>query len=380
MSTVHLTTLTDKNYLIPTIVMMASMKENMAQGSHYHFHLFHSDLTPWDEQVVRRLESAQAPHFTISIRQIRPEDNNFSKVPHGKLGQPALKRLNMPHLLPDIEKVLYMDSDILVLKDLTELYETDIGDNLIAGVKDVCLLFQEDPRFGHFPPNSYICTGVMLMNLKQMRLENTEQRFLDVVPEVVKFWVTTDQDIINYACAGRIFHLHPRYDWITETFNWARNSTLEQYNALHNCNYESRRQLEDDCVIVHIAGTKNRPWKTHNAIYSHQWLYYFHKSPVRNWCLRLTAPALPSPTCSATPPSSNSGELHSKLNGVWTMGICKWIPLFTIRSTWDQKTDRVKKRVKLFGLLPLLSGKGNRVRMHWRLFNFLPIWRTNRDA
>ena len=255
MSTVHLTTLTDKNYLIPTIVMMASMKENMAQGSHYHFHLFHSDLTPWDEQVVRRLESAQAPHFTISIRQIRPEDNNFSKVPHGKLGQPALKRLNMPHLLPDIEKVLYMDSDILVLKDLTELYETDIGDNLIAGVKDVCLLFQEDPRFGHFPPNSYICTGVMLMNLKQMRLENTEQRFLDVVPEVVKFWVTTDQDIINYTCKGDVLILPPKFNILPKYIVSGGYETGLKEGYILQSEYE---QIFNNPVAFHYAGKK--PW------------------------------------------------------------------------------------------------------------------------
>lgn len=59
-------------------------------------------------------------------------------------------------------------------------------------------------------------------------------------------------------------------------------------------------------------------------------------------------------------------------------GFCRWLPVLTIRTSQDKRTGGVRIRAKLFGLFPLISGRGYANRMHWKLFNFIPFWRSEK--
>lgn len=221
------------------------------------------------------------------------------------------------------------------------------------------------------------------MNLAQMRAENTEQRFLDVAPEVAKFCPPGDQNILNYACAGRILHLHPRYDWLTETFSWANNSSLAEYNKLHGSAYESLRELEDDCAIVHIAGQDSRPWKLVNGKYSPQWMAYFQKSPVRKWCLNLDIPSKSDNTLQKQwlqlqeqIKQQKRERYKQRWNYVHRYGFSSFLTILKVRSTWNQETNQLQQYITLFGFIPLFSVKGVPNKRCWRLFHFIPCWKV----
>lgn len=288
MNTIHLTTLTDRNFVIPTIVMMTSAQESMAAGSRYYFHLFHSNLEPWQIKAFQRLVT---PRFTISIRQLQAEDNKFSHLPNcGRHGQPALMRLYLPNLLPEIDKVIYLDGDIIVTKDLVELYNTPLGDNLLAAVKE-----PEGPNpvkyHENIPSNSYFNTGVMVLDLARMRDENLIQQFIDNAPTVIQFWQCADQDIINYTCANRIHPLHPRYNYLPDLFKWQPELTLDDFNLAHMTNYADIAEVEADSAIIHIAGSQDRrPWQRCNGTFSPLWLNYFLRSPLKRCNLLLKDP------------------------------------------------------------------------------------------
>lgn len=288
MNTIHLTTLTDSNFLIPTIVMMTSARETMAPDSHYHFHLFHSNLEPWQIDAFRQLET---DHFTVTIRQLHESDNQFTHLPNcGRHGQAALMRLNLPNLLRDIDKVIYLDGDIIVTKDLAELYDTPLGDHPLAAVEE-----PEGPNpvkyHENIPSNSYFNTGVMVMGLARMRDENLIQQFLDNAPTVIQFWQCADQDIINYTCANRILPLHPKYNYLPDLFRWRPGLTVDGFNAVHHTDYASIAALQADSVIIHLAGgAGSRPWQRSNGLYSPLWLDYFLQSPLHNCNLLLNDP------------------------------------------------------------------------------------------
>lgn len=289
MNTVHLTTLTDSKFLVPTIVMMTSARENMATDSHYHFHLFHSDLEPWQIKAFQKLET---PRFTVTVIKLENNRNQFTHLPDcgTRFGQAALMRLNLPNLLTDIEKVLYLDGDILVHQDLSPLYQWDIDNHLIAAVKAPLPL--TDPSFlNNFPGDTYINTGVMVVNLAKMRDENTVDQFIANAPAVIQFWRCADQDIINYTCAGRMAIMPPHFNGMASLYRQHINRDLSRFNAYYNTNYTSYEELENDYVLTHWAGPiEQRPWELCNRNGSEVWTRYFLKSPIAHIGLGLKTP------------------------------------------------------------------------------------------
>ncbi len=425
MNTIHLTTLTDSNFLIPTIVMMTSARETMAPDSHYHFHLFHSDLESWQIDAFRQLET---DHFTVTIRQLHESDNQFTHLPNcGRHGQAALMRLNLPNLLRDIDKVIYLDGDIIVTKDLAALYDTPLGDHPLAAVEE-----PEGPNpvkyHENIPSNSYFNTGVMVMGLARMRDENLIQQFLDNAPTVIQFWQCADQDIINYTCANRILPLHPKYNYLPDLFRWYSALTIDDFNATHHTNYTSIAALQADSVIIHLAGgAGRRPWQRSNGLYSPLWLNYFLQSPLHNCNLLLNDPHQSETNKLKTQYSdlrksieehqnivsqlqdnldiankqithltqynkslqdiqrtlqASLGRLNEELqslqppNHTLKLGLGRYLPLLSIHSSYDPTTQRVSKQVKLFGCVPFLFAKGYPHKLHWHLFGFIPIWRS----
>lgn len=76
-------------------------------------------------------------------------------------------------------------------------------------------------------------------------------------------------------------------------------------------------------------------------------------------------------------PQEKAKEPQEPVIVVKTCGFCKCVPVMTVRCSCDPETGRKRKRIKLFGFLPLLYGKGTTKRMSWHLFNLIPIWYTN---
>ncbi|MDR1697900.1 MAG: glycosyltransferase family 8 protein [Erysipelotrichaceae bacterium] len=106
-------------------------------------------------------------------------------------------RLFAASLFPDVDKLLYLDCDIIINKDLSSLYNTDIQNVAVAGVKE-CLSNNYNDLV-HIPPTSfYLQAGVLLMNLAYMRKHDLEARFIKYSKTHPKV-LYNDQDILN-AC------------------------------------------------------------------------------------------------------------------------------------------------------------------------------------
>jgi lipopolysaccharide biosynthesis glycosyltransferase len=110
------------------------------------------------------------------------------------------------------DRVLWLDVDTLVDADLTDLWNADLGDNIVAGVPD-----RYAYRFPEISHDRYINAGVLLMDLKKWREEG--------LTELSKMMVNTrqltygDQDVINYLCDGRILYLGGEYNYSAFTLS-----------------------------------------------------------------------------------------------------------------------------------------------------------------
>ena len=118
-------------------------------------------------------------------------------------------RLFIPELYPEYDKAVYIDSDTVTLADIADLYNTDMGDNLIAGIPDGAVqaipVFQEyvEKVVGVIDYNNYFNAGIIVMNLKALREYKFQEKFLYMLGKI-KFEVAQDQDYMNRLCKGRV--------------------------------------------------------------------------------------------------------------------------------------------------------------------------------
>jgi len=120
----------------------------------------------------------------------------------------------LPALLPDCERVLYLDSDLIATDDLAPLWKTPLADHLLGAVTNPIYPFMR-PHFrldlGIERAEDYFNSGVLLMNLERMRSEDLTSQvcsFARARPELG----APDQDALNVVCRDRWLRLHPRWN------------------------------------------------------------------------------------------------------------------------------------------------------------------------
>ena len=148
------------------------------------------------------------------IQCVNVKDSAFAKLDGVNHENPwtymTMARLELHRILPDESRVLYLDVDTIVMFDMSELFDADLGGNVIGGVKEPkrCL-----------DPFMYINAGVLLMDLEKLRAG-----FGDEMVEIAnrRKLRCPDQDAINLICQGRILELNPIYnasDWTLAPMN-----------------------------------------------------------------------------------------------------------------------------------------------------------------
>ena len=185
-------------------------------------------------------------------------------------------RLNLIELLPkDVDRILYLDGDMIVNKDLSELYCTDIDGYDLAASYDVCL---EDASLEDFLTHrnslleelyidkTYINSGMLLLNIKRMRSLYTFSDYMEALKKLEFKVRTPDQDLINLLHRGLIRHLDPR------RYNYPGYKVYYEVGDY--------RTAKESIEIIHFIGLK--PWQGGNHIhYSTEriWWEYAIKTP-----------------------------------------------------------------------------------------------------
>jgi len=159
-----------------------------------------------------------------------------------------------------MKKVIYLDSDLLVLGDLAQLWDKDITDTFLLAVQDMGEPYVSSPRalnnfkeLGIPAYYKYFNAGVMIINLNRWRAEQISRLALDYLEQnkaIIRWW---DQDALNAVLAGNWSELDPRWNQIPHIFQYPswKESPFDK-NA-----YE---RIITDPFIIHFA-TSSKPWQ-----------------------------------------------------------------------------------------------------------------------
>jgi lipopolysaccharide biosynthesis glycosyltransferase len=260
---------TDKWYVMPTGVMMYSVCVNNTDVD-IAFHVICdenvSDKDKYDlEETVTAFKGKTILFYEVDV-SLFP---SFPRV-GGGITRAAYYRLMMSEILsPKVEKVLYLDGDIIVRHSLSDLYYTDLDCYAVAAVTDMSEGVLDYGRLQYPSSAGYFNSGVMLINLKYWREHNVVATFMNYLSEhadLIRLW---DQDVLNVVFYDKKKTLPIKYNL---QHNFLTNSPRYDFNK-----YEAEvLYARKDPVIVHYAAD-NKPWKAYRRGSAHPFSSTFFK-------------------------------------------------------------------------------------------------------
>ncbi len=174
-------------------------------------------------------------------------------------------RFMLARLLPDVDRIIYCDADVAFCGPLDALYDINMADNIIAGVRDVA---QGRP----YPAaaNGYINSGVLVMNLAEIRRRNMYSRWREL--SMRDDYAYPDQDILNQTCDGKILYLPPIYNYMPGAGNRMAGAIANGVYSARECEMAAKNP-----VIIHYI--LRQPWNGRANVLGHLWWRYAAMTP-----------------------------------------------------------------------------------------------------
>lgn len=147
-------------------------------------------------------------------------------------------------LLPQIDRIIYLDIDMLVTADLTTLWQTPLGNNIIGACRDLPLTEKENSwsyRFLGNKGNDYFNAGMLIMNLAAMRKINFFERITDFTQKAANSFLFGDQDALNFFLQDNVKILDSKYNVILSYIDNIENSRPV---IVHYCGYDGLKPWE----------------------------------------------------------------------------------------------------------------------------------------
>lgn len=246
----------DENYSKYAGVVIASVLSNSKQDDTLCFYILTDGLSENIKAEILKLKEIK----DCEIKFITLEEKLFeaykSIKTHSYIPICTFYRLKLSSILPDIDKIIYLDCDVVVNKSLKVLYNSDLGENIVGGVRDINRrMIKRNP--------SYVNAGMLVMDLKKIREQNIEDEFLNWTKNHIDTIKMGDQEIINEVLKGRIQILDDRWN-------------------VQSSNFTNRSSYTKNPWIIHYV-SKRKPW--HFGSFSYHKNYYFKYLQLTPWAL-----------------------------------------------------------------------------------------------
>lgn len=261
----------DNNLVEPAKICIYSLLSNARENTFYDIYILHPKR---DNLNYMKINNIMKYYSNCRIQYVAVGNDFEESFEIRGITTPAYYRLLIPELIPEYDKILYSDVDVIFRYDLSEIYlNTDMEDCYIAGVDSIAHLIPDHKRYYEkerkTDPHGNIYSGNLIINSKKMRDDGIVDKFREHVDKKYKF---QDMDIINIVCKGKIKYLSPSYCYTTYISDLAVNNR----ELLKTIWSEEEIQEAQDKGIVHYNGQK--PWKG-ACINFDIWWEYYRKSP-----------------------------------------------------------------------------------------------------
>lgn len=255
----HIAIASDENYARFVASLIASVQDNNSSFRQITFHLLSNKITADSLQKIRNI-------LDYDVSSLKIYDISNLQIQLGVTVPPTIAltsyaRLFMSRIIDsNISKIIYLDTDIIVINDLYDLWTTALFNNYLGGCLDIFEGTASKINIGLDENEPYINSGVLLINLDVWRKEKIDTQFMTFLLEHNGHVHHHDQGIINAVCRKRIMLLHPMYNLHSSTFSHPYNLIKKITNPYYS--KEDFQQAHSTPAIIHFTeGFYNRPWK-----------------------------------------------------------------------------------------------------------------------
>lgn len=265
---------TDKNYIIPTITLIASVMENTQEN--VDFYILHGNL---DAENLKFISNSLTKYQNLKIEFLKIDESIFQKYPINRhFTHACYYRFMIPELKNDIDKAIYLDVDLVVDFDIKELYNIDMEGKPLAAIQEKCMKYMKQFMIHCFylglNHKTYFNSGVLVLDLSYFRKNNITELLFNKLKENIDNVICPDQDIFNIIFINNYKQLEYKYNVLTR---------LKQ---LLKDNHDEDLKDFDNIKIYHFAG-EQKPWNS-TIPYEEKWFEYaqkvFEQKVIDNFC------------------------------------------------------------------------------------------------
>ena len=278
----------DNNYAPYLAVAVYSLVHNSSNNNFYEIYIIADNISLENKSKILQMFNNN-DNIIIKFINIYPYLKNIDKnIFHidGHFTISTYYRFFIPRIFNNFNKILYLDSDIIILDDVEKLFNTKT-DKMMSACNDIEMIrciFQERYEKGFWTdylsnklkldnPYLYFQAGVLLLDIQKIKKFNFEQRAIDKLKELVKP-TYVDQCVLNSLCKGNInfLDLFWNVEWNIPIYhnNIISKLPLKYYNQ-YMIAYNNPK-------ILHYAGYQ-KPWTHPHYAKSYIWWEYARKTP-----------------------------------------------------------------------------------------------------
>lgn len=239
-------------------VAIISLVANSSKENDYVITILKTDISAKNQKILKKheIDNVKINFFDVA-EMLEPVKERLPDMFYYSMA--AYFRFFIETAFPQYDKAVYLDSDVVLLADVAELYNTDIGDNLVGAAYEQNT--DRAPMFTQYVENiigipyyTYFNSGVMVMNLREFRKTGVQRKYLDMLAEYNFDCLAPDQEYLNVICYGRVKYLPT---------GWNKHSFPEA--------------PEGELKLCHYA-LANKPWHYKDTINGEYFWEYAEKS------------------------------------------------------------------------------------------------------
>ncbi len=264
----------DDNYIPFLAVAIRSLIDNLSPQNTCRIHILNTGLSETDCARIRAMETDQVSIVFVDVsREVAPIAAQLNLRDYYTAS--IYFRLFIASLFPQYHRAIYLDADIVVTGDISNLYQKPIGNRLVAAIPDAVIasnpLYRSYPELGMgIPYKRYFNSGVMLMNLDQFRVQEIQRKFIYLLSTYAFDTVCPDQDYLNVLCRDQVLYLDKgwnkmaidsNYDGIPSIIHYNNFFKPWQYDNVAYCDYFWQYAKETDFYEEILAVRRSFNWK-----------------------------------------------------------------------------------------------------------------------
>ncbi|MCR5421603.1 MAG: glycosyltransferase family 8 protein [Lachnospiraceae bacterium] len=244
---------TDEHYIPYCGVAISSLIRNCNDHDIYKIYVLYDKLK---EKDIYRLENLSAKNVIINCCCVHDHINNLHVSEYNHLTIASAYRLVIPDILESYDKVVYLDSDIVVNVDIAELYKYDIGENIIGAIHGYYSGIDNNFLYNHITKtlgiriDDFFNAGILLINCKAFREYKVKDKCFDLLRKRKDLYFM-DQCAMNIVCVGKVKFLPIKWN-----YEWQFLFVLGPKTEKDTIMWET---LKEHHSIVHYSGIE-KPW------------------------------------------------------------------------------------------------------------------------